>query len=205
MCWRPPLPALCHAIGMGNMLPEVEEQTGALPSGRYRVDPETFRARFGTSNARREELWTHWETATGILRSHVPVCAAWIGGSYLTSKPDPGDIDCVYLIDSAVMANASEEASRILWAFASGNIVKDHLGLELDTFVLQWEASATPLRSNPEVRSYHETRGYWDDLWSKMRSGPRGSSPTRVDSHPRRGYVEVILDGYSQTGPFRTD
>lgn len=187
------------------MLPQLEEHTGALPSGRYRVDQNTFKDRFGSSNPRRAELWNHWETATQILRSHIPVCAAWIGGSYLTSKPEPGDIDCVYVIDDAFIALASEEAKGVLQAFAAKSVLRAQLGLHLDTFVLNWRASATPLRSNPEVRFYHEARGYWDDLWSKMRSGANGSIPTRVDSHPRRGYVEVILDGYSESGPFRTD
>lgn len=192
------------SLGGSQLLPELEVQSGALPSGRYRVTREQMQERF-TSTPRRAELWDHWTTATELLQSHVQVCAAWIGGSYLTSKPEPGDIDCVYIIDSHHIETATGEARQVLEAFARQSVIRQVFGLELDTFILEWRASATPLRSNPEVRSYHQVRGYWDDLWSKMRSAHKGAEPKRLDSHPRRGYVEVILDGYSEEGPFATD
>jgi hypothetical protein len=182
----------------------LEAHTGALPAGRYRVTQEHFQQRFA-STPRRQELWGHWVTATELLRSHVDICAAWIGGSYLTDKPEPGDIDCVYIVDSHSIETANDEAKRVLEAFARQDVIRQLTGLELDTFILQWEASSTPSRSHPDVRSYHEIRGYWDDLWSKMRSGQKGGEPTRLDSHPRRGYVEVLLDGFSEEGSFRTD
>lgn len=187
------------------LLPELEDHSDALPSGRYKVTPEVLEAQFGSSTPRRKELWNHWETATNLLRSHIPVCAGWIGGSYLTTKDEPGDIDCVYIVDAAHIEAATDDVKRLLQAFASKDFLKTQLGLQLDTFVLNWHASATPRRSNPDVRYYHEMRGYWDDLWSKMRSGAQGDDPTRLDAHPRRGYVEVILDGYSESGSFRTD
>lgn len=186
------------------MLPELEVDSGALPSGRYRVTQEHLLERFA-STPRRAELWSDWVTATQVLRDHVNVCAAWIGGSYLTDKPEPGDIDCVYIVDAHLIETANDEAKRVLDAFARQHVIRQILGLELDTFILEWHANATPSRSNPDVRSYHQVRGYWDDLWSKMRSGQKGAEPSRLDSHPRRGYVEVILDGYSEEGPFRTD
>lgn len=190
--------------GGSRLLPELEVHSGALPSGRYRVTQQHLHERFA-STPRRAELWTHWVRATELLRSHVDVCAAWIGGSYLTEKAEPGDIDCVYIIDTHVIEAASDETRRVLEAFAAKDVVRKFLNLDLDTFVLPWEASSTPSRANPDVRYYHETRGYWDDLWSKMRSSSNGADPRRLDAHPRRGYVEVILDGYSEEGTFRTD
>lgn len=179
--------------------------SGALPSGRFSTSLDSFASTFAQVSGARMELWEEWQAATSLLQSHVPICAAWIGGSYLTTKDFPEDIDCVYILDSDHLETLPEESRRIVEAFASGKAIRQATGLRLDTFVLHWVSSATTQRTHPDVRQYHSDRGYWDDLWSKMRSGAKGADPTRLDSHPRRGYVEVILDGYSEEGPFRTN
>lgn len=189
----------------GISLPQLHADTGALPPGRYSTTADVIEASFGTSTARRAKLWGDWNVATELLRSHAPICAAWIGGSYVTDKPDPDDIDCVYIVESSVAEAATGLSAVVLGAFAQGKAVRQSLGLELDTFMLHWTPSATPKRSNPAVRDYHSDRGYWDDLWSKMRSGSKAATPVKLDAHPRRGYVEVILDGYPEDGPFCVD
>ena len=133
------------------------------------------------------------------------MCAAWIGGSYLTIKEEPDDIDCVYLVDTEDVLGLPDSSRAVLQAFAGGKVLRNSFGLRLDTFVLHWVSTSGVQRAAPEVREYHSSRGYWDDLWSRLRSGSKSAAPVRLDSHPRRGYVEVILDGYSETGPFRVD
>nr|WP_218062937.1 hypothetical protein [Arthrobacter sp. SDTb3-6] len=166
---------------------------------------EAVQSRFGTSTDRRAKLWDDFLTATALLRSHVPVCAVWMGGSYFTIKPEPDDIDCVFLVEASAAESAINESAAVIGAFASGKSVRRGLGLELDTFILPWAPDATTGMSHPFVRDYYRTRGYWDDLWSKMRSGSKGATPVKLDSHPRRGYLEVILDGYPEIGPFYAD
>lgn len=187
------------------MIPNVDVGTGALPGGRHQATLQEFEDAFAKQSTTREELWAEWSQATELLRSHVPVCAAWVGGSYLTSKVDPDDIDCVYLVDEMHIASLPDPSKAVLQAFASGKEIRNVTGLRLDTFVLQWISSAGVTRADPDLREYHSVRGYWDDLWSRLRSGAKSAAPVRLDSHPRRGYVEVILDGFSESGPFRTD
>ena len=59
-----------------------------------------------------------------------------------------------------------------------------------DSYVLEWMPSPghqRPVGAEP----YYGNRGYWDNLWVRVRD-----SDQRLDSVPRRGYLEVILDGY---------
>lgn len=192
-------------MGNGNDIPGLLAETGALPPGRYNTTLESVQAKFGTSTDRRVKLWGDLLVATELIREHVSVCAVWLGGSYFTTKPDPDDIDCVFIVEASAAESAAGESADIVGAFASGKTVRRALGLELDTFILPWAPNASTGLSHPFVRDYYRTRGYWDDLWSKRRSGSKGSDPVKLDSHPRRGYVEVILDGYAENGSFYAD
>lgn len=182
-------------------LPGLEPATDALPEGRYRASVDAVRGAFATSEYR-NVLLDEWVAATEMLRSVVPVCAAWLGGSFFTGKPDPSDIDSIYFVDEQHLQGLSEDQMNVLNAFANAGVVEQFTGLRVDSYVVAWSANATPRRDEPRHRQYYEQRGYWDDLWSKKRTGPQGSAPLRLDSHPRRGYVEVILDGYDENGPF---
>jgi hypothetical protein len=114
-----------------------------------------------------------------------------MSGSFFTDKTAPQDIDCVYLIDTAdlqrVMRGGGPDA-QLIWAVANSR-AKSLLGLNVDAYILEWAPAPTAQPSSPT--SYYETRGYWDDLWVRVRD-----ADPRLDSIPRRGYLEVIVDGY---------
>lgn len=163
-----------------------------LPLGRWPATAAEVEGAFvaGKSDVR-AAIWNEWNDLTAALREAVPIAAAWIGGSFLTSKAEPGDIDCVYVIDwlAAFGAKADARKAQLLEAVARSQ-VKKLFGLRVDSFVLEWWPTAGPGR--PEIaRRYLESRGYWDDLWSRRRSANE-----REDSIPRVGYLEVIIDGY---------
>lgn len=68
--------------------------------------------------------------------------------------------------------------------------VKQTFQLPVDSYVLEW--TPTPGPGVPVgARGYLEQRGYWDDLWVRVKD-----TDDRLDSIPRRGYLEVIVDGY---------
>lgn len=182
-------------------LPVIDPNTGALPPGRFRATVDELAEAFATNDHRRA-LLTEWLHATDLLRDATPVCVAWIGGSFLTSKDLPGDIDSLYMIDAQHVPPPDSDAGQVLTAFSTPGFLTDKMQLRVDSFLLLWHSNATPANDHPDIRSYYVRRGYWDDLWSKQRSGPKGATPQRLDSHPRRGYVEVILDGFHTSGPF---
>lgn len=142
---------------------------------------------------RREVLWRDWETLTAALRSLVgTIPAAWMSGSFVSDKVNPGDIDCLYVVDTEdvqSVVNAGGPDASLLMAMVSGPQVRGRLGLNVDSYLLEWCPTPGPRRDAPP--DYYESRGYWDDFWARRRD-----TDPRLDAIPRRGYLEVIIDGY---------
>jgi hypothetical protein len=168
---------------------------GRLPLGRWPSDPDEVERTFASdpSNIRRRETWDHWLQLTAALRSVVrAVPAAWLSGSFLTDKVDPNDLDCVYLVESSDVAAAQSsdpQTAAFLQTVATGG-VRSVFGLLIDSYILVWTPTAG-VNPHGSAARYLSGRGYWDDLWSRERS-----TDSRESSIPRRGYLEVILDGY---------
>jgi hypothetical protein len=167
---------------------------GALPLGRWSATPEEVEAAFVTGQSTtRQQIWADWLELTSALREVAGVVpAAWLSGSFVTDKADPGDVDSVYLIEWPILRTAHadpQRASFIEVVARSG--AKELFGLSVDSFILEWWPRTGTKRVG-WTRQYLEDRGYWDDLWSRQRS-----PDSRLDAMPRRGYVEVMLDGYA--------
>lgn len=167
---------------------------GRLPLGRWATTPGEVRDAFvgPGSGAVRRAIWDDWSRLTEVMREVVgTVPAAWLSGSFLTGKEEPGDLDCVYVVESSAMLEAwrDETQARFLYAVLTSQ-VKEAFGLKVDSYILEWMPTAGSGRSVGAER-YLSDRGYWDDLWSRQRS-----TDLRQDAIPSRGYLEVILDGY---------
>lgn len=168
-------------------------QSGDLPPGRWVCSPSDVEAAFvHGQDPIRAQIWADWQTLVGVLRQivgHLP--AAWLSGSFVTSKAVPGDLDTVFIVDVAdlrrVLATNSRDA-KLLQLVASGG-AKAQLNLNLDAFVLPWDPK--PGSQDDASDDYYRYRGYWDDLWVRRRD-----PDPRLDSIPRRGFLEVIVDGY---------
>lgn len=182
------------------MIPELTAD-GFLPLGRYRATEGEIEDRFvtGIPTPRRAEVWSHWLQATSHLRALVPVCAAWLGGSFLSQKPEPDDVDVLYVIGSRELLAArfgNPAAANVLAAFSTARQVRAMSGLRVDTFIHSWTRnSSTDLPRLTHGESYMG-RGYWDELWSRRLNGPKGSR-SDADAVPSRGFLEVVLDGYN--------
>lgn len=169
---------------------------GHLPMGRHVCTlAEVERAYVPDAPAdRRREIWTQWVGLTGALQSALgEVAACWLSGSFFSSKPVPGDIDCLYVVDIARLAklSATEDpaAAGLVYAAATGGIKRT--GAMIDSYVLTWVPTPGVERDNPIQDQYHRNHGYRDDLWSRVRDVDR-----RLGAIPRRGYLEVLIDGY---------
>jgi hypothetical protein len=168
--------------------------SGRLPLGRWPSYPAEVESIFASDPAqdKRREIWKDWLQLTAALRSVVgAVPAAWLSGSFFTDKVEPNDVDCLYIIESSRVVNASRDPMRsaFLRVVASSEVMST-FGLLVDSYILEWVPTPGVNRPVGATR-YLSDRGYWDDLWSRERS-----ADARADSIPRRGYVEVILDGY---------
>lgn len=179
---------------MTSMHPLTFNALGCLPMGRHVVTMEEARSYAGLPDStHRQALWDDFEDLTSQVRGavgRVPAC--WMGGSYFTDKTQPGDIDVVYVLDHDDVAACDEEAKKLL-NLLKGGLVKSYLGLKVDAYFLDWWPRPGIHRGSADRGTvYLENRGYWDDLWSRLRE----TSRPPVDRLPRRGYLEVIVDDY---------
>lgn len=184
------------------MLPSLDEHSGLLPLGRFGASLDDIKAqyvddpRFAASTTRRE-IWQHFESATEGIRLAVPVVCVWVGGSFLTDKLDPDDIDLVYWCEDALVNQVTDVRSRMILQMFANNQVRPQTGLRVDTRYCLWHVFPEADRaSSAEHQTYALQRGYWDDFWMRKRSGAKHEAPQRADALPRRGYFEVTLDGF---------
>ena len=184
------------------MLPALDERTGLLPLGRYEATLEGIKAAFVedprfSASTTRTEIWQHFESATAGIRSVVPVVCVWIGGSFLTEKVDPDDIDVVYWCEDTLINQVETEQEQLLLQMFASNRLRGETGLRVDTRVCRWHLfPETHLANTAEHQNYAMERGFWDDFWMRKRSGGKGAPAQTEDALPRRGYFEVTLDGF---------
>ena len=180
--------------------------TGVPPVGRRRATITEIEAAFVSApefsaSTTRRTIWADFETGLQLLSSAVLVHAAWLGGSFISSKLDPSDLDVVFLVNQSDLNRRSDPEKQIVDAFlrwedqGPGRPARAH-GLLIDSFILNWRPLANPNPDAPGHAPYVKWRGYWDDFWCRNRSGSKSDPPTREDALPRRGYVEVIIDDY---------
>ena len=170
---------------------------GHLPQGRYQTDLVEVEQRFVHNlDPIRSDLWNELRQAMTWVRGAVPLCAIWLAGSFTSNKPQPEDIDVLFWVDSREAAKVPQgsQNSQLLSVF-SNQQAKTVLNLRLDTYLVAWVSDPASTHST-EVLDYFTNRGYWDDWWQRLRSGPKSAAPTPSDSLPRRGYLEVIIDGF---------
>lgn len=184
------------------MLPALDQQSGLLPLGRFGATLSDIKARFVddpryTGSSTRAEIWQDFESATEGIRSVVPVVCVWVGGSFLTGKLDPDDIDLVYWCEDVLVNQVTDPRARLVLELFAKNQVRTWTGLRVDTRYCLWHVFPEADRaSSAEHNTYVRRRGYWDDFWMRKRSGAKDAPPVRGDALPRRGYFEVPLDGF---------
>ncbi|MEE6289310.1 hypothetical protein V2J52_16775 [Georgenia sp. MJ173] len=175
---------------------------GALPRGRYPATIPEVESAFvadpmWAASTTRPTVWADWLQVTAQARKVVPVAAAWLGGSFLTDKLNPDDLDVIYLIDARQAAAVTSPLYRgFLSLLSQGQALRTLRGSRLDTFVIDWVPDPDGARMAPGFSDYVADRGYWDDLWQRSLSGPKMAPRVPSDALPKRGYLEVILDDF---------
>ncbi|MGW9168422.1 DUF6932 family protein [Agromyces sp. NPDC055658] len=188
------------------MLPAIDLDTGHLPLGRYLTTLDQLEERYVTgqeydASTTRQGIWNDFLDVTKGLRGMLPVCYVWVSGSFISSKLNPEDIDVMYWCED-VDFNRVRTSGTIVEQYVLQTIAQSRLrsvtGHRVDSRIGRWHARPeTGLLDTPEHHAYARSRGFWDDFWMRIRSGEKGDPPVRLDALPRRGYVEVTLDGCS--------
>ncbi|MFD8208306.1 DUF6932 family protein [Streptomyces sp. NPDC059695] len=193
------------------MVPEWGD-SGFLPPGRYRLDPETAERllvedeRFSSSETRRQ-LWDGLETYLsrffdledrhrGAIGDQGLVHAIWLGGSYVSTKLNPQNIDLTVLIDESVVASMKGLAGS-RWLSSAFNRKARLADFGVSPLRVGYRPVVSVFRAEllePDDQAYLRERGAWDDWWQRCRpNGVDKTEPTLETVVPRRGYLEVTL------------
>ncbi|WUO30872.1 hypothetical protein OHT21_23055 [Streptomyces sp. NBC_00286] len=137
------------------------------------------------------------DTYADALDGRTLVHRVWLGGSFVSAKPDPGNIDASLLIDTrAERAVRGKPGSKWLTtAFQSRDRMKEKFGVSPLRIGYRPVAHIfEPERFTSEERTYFTQRGVWDDWWQRCRLPDQADrSPSEQSATPARGYLEVRL------------
>jgi hypothetical protein len=111
-------------VGLGMPIPEIDDATGYLPGGTYDATLDEVRDRFAY-NYRRREIFSGLEHVLGLLRARG-VTVLWLGGSFVTAKMRPGDVDVVYVPPAGADPEEWDDLS-----FARHDHIKQHHRVDL--------------------------------------------------------------------------
>ncbi|QSE94164.1 hypothetical protein JWS13_38985 [Rhodococcus pseudokoreensis] len=164
-----------------------------LPPGRVRTTLSEVRDVWGF-NAHRQNLLDEFEKFLALISKVVGIEAYWLSGTLLSDKEVPSDVDVVFVINEDKINSLAAGAKRLVTAKGLAELA-DRRNLRVDGYVLPWRVRPS-VTIESEDEEYLRLRGYWDDFWMRRRSVPKGDPPERLCALPRRGYVEVIVDGY---------
>jgi len=187
------------------MIPPVDPASGLLPLGRHHCTEAEVEAAFVSASgfatsSSRAAIWSAWQQAVAFLQTAVTVHAAWLGGSFTTSKMDPEDLDATFIVNADDYRRRSTPEQQIVTLFATSQ-VRTRLSLRVDSYIIPWEQTPQPLSPGfgPFQERYFRQRGYWDDWWQRQRQTPKTNPPTPPnprDAVPLRGYLEVPFSAY---------
>jgi hypothetical protein len=185
------------------MIPALDPATGWLPLGRFPAAITEIKSAFvdhpdfAGSNTR-STVFQHWSTVINLLNSVVPIACMWVGGSMLTNKLDPEDVDCIFWVEDAdLIAAGADPVSNAILGKVNTAALKAR-GVRVDAYVMAWNCNLrSPQIATAAAQEYYKWRGYWDDLWARKYSqSTKGRPSVRLDTIPRRGYLEVMVDGW---------
>lgn len=188
----------------GLVIPELDVTTEALPLGRYLCTTDEVLeryvddTRFSQSSTRRQ-IFLDWLKAKEMIDDVGPdlVESTWVGGSFVTGRLDPDDIDCMFLINSKAFYDLPSNRKRsTLREFNKKGWLRGKTGLRVESFILVREEYANPWFRDTvidEAREYAALRGAWDDWWLRISTNATKEEPPKLeDAAPRRGYLEVM-------------
>lgn len=180
------------------MIPSFEP-SGLLPRGRFVCRLEEAKQelvlapRFKTSKTR-ADIWEDFCFMIEFLKKRASVPAVFLGGSFVTAKLDPADIDLTVIIDKDSVRHVGtwDVINKALAAAQSRRPVGGRT-LRVDPYLIPWDCQPSQQLAD---RDYLELRGRWDDWWQRSVRGEERQTPERSHAFPVAGYLEVIVDGY---------
>ncbi|MFF7127565.1 DUF6932 family protein [Streptomyces sp. NPDC008240] len=177
-------------------MPKLDPVTGLLPPGRYAATLDELYTTLvqSTGSAARQEIWEEWtqhrlmvETLAGGINR------MWLGGSFVSEKPDPGDIDVTYLIQARTFDALDSETLADLDELTMADWCVEH-DMRVDALVLRLPERLPVSQMAPSLLQSVASRSFRDmGLRDEVFQCVKPASAHSVPDELRRGYVEVLL------------
>jgi hypothetical protein len=119
---------------------------------------EAIRQRYGESTPRRQFLFTRLQTVIRLLIETGQLRCLYLFGSFTTTKPDPGDLDCLAVMaagfTTATLASPylevfQHDTCRLLYQadvfWVTEAITQEHLDAMLNVFARDREGVTQPI------------------------------------------------------------
>ncbi|MET9568013.1 hypothetical protein ABZY34_02500 [Streptomyces virginiae] len=122
--------------------------------------------------------------------------AVWLGGSFVSTKVNPQNIDLTVLIDEAA-SESIKGLSGTRWLISAFNRKARLTEFGVSPLRVGYRPVVSVFRAellDPRDQAYLRERGAWDDWWQRCRpDGVDKTEPTLETAMPQRGYLEVTL------------
>lgn len=145
------------------------------------------------AHVEREALSQGWLDNGESLVNYV-----WLGGSFISDKDDPDNIDVTVFLNGRSMKKIRGKPG-CGWvnskAFSRKELARSNEFSGISPIRVDYYPVVSIFQLgeiSPEEHDYLTKRGAWDDWWQRLRDKDC-DSPTESSSASRRGYVEVIL------------
>lgn len=138
---------------------------GVLPVGRHRCRPDDLRRVLVTPffGSNRQVIYEEWRSHRAALRTIGSVLFQWIGGTFVTNKTNPGDIDVVTFVDGVAYDRLPRWKRDVLEELCNGKGDKSYSRVDA--------ALAFMYPTGDRRHSmYLEDREYWDGKWGRSRT-----------------------------------
>ncbi|WP_030152750.1 DUF6932 family protein [Streptomyces sp. NRRL S-244] len=188
------------------------EDNGHLQPGRYQVDLDRAREflvehhRFSESLTRAPlwegleryliRFWALEDQHSTRLAGSTLIDRLWLGGSYVSHRVNPDNIDLTVIIDhEAEQRVRNQLGARWLTDAFQRESIKTEFGLS--PIPMRYVRVASPFKKrelDQKDRQYYSDRGAWDDWWQRRRASDHiKDGPTVETAVASRGYLEVTL------------
>jgi hypothetical protein len=192
-------------------IPDWDQSTRHLPPGRYRatlaeIHELLVSAPAFAASETRQQVWSGFvrylaawrQVQAGLaaeLNGNQLILALWLGGSFVSQKPNPSNLDLTVLVDGELVESChGRPGIGALHKLTSRD--KMLITFKVSPCVIQYHYFRSPFRSqivgNAKVQDYVMFRGAFDDWWQRARPDdlPK-AEPTRETAGTLRGYLEV--------------
>ncbi len=158
------------------------DENGYLPPGFHAWDLPSLAhhtvAKFPESTTR-PKLFGGYTELCGCLSLLELSGEQWIGGSFVTQKENPGDIDLANLLDIEALDHLRPDQQQLLIAYMRGPVTKSLC--HCDSYFILRVPENHPLRAD-----FEKTYNYWLDLFGKDRAdNPKGIVSRTIQPPPK--------------------